>query len=173
MLFLAPPSHLSATLPTLTQHAVTHAAVRRDADEYALMPHYAEIVQRSCARTTGPCSPSTFVCTALRKKLLEKAAETLANRRSTRASKGSGRRSSCGSACARPPWRRRWRRSRPSIPWRRSGRGRRGSCPGLRVPGIKNIQIFRISHEFEKLANLVPLILWYYISTTNIFFLFI
>ena len=54
MLFLAPPSHLSATLPTLTQHAVTHAAVRRDADEYALMPHYAEIVQRSCARTTGP-----------------------------------------------------------------------------------------------------------------------
>ena len=75
--------------------------------------------------------------------VLEKAAETLANRRSTRASKGSGRRSSCGSACARPPWRRRWRRSRPSIPWRRSGRGRRGSCPGLRVPGIKNIQIFK------------------------------
>ena len=46
MLFLAPPSHLSATLstlPTLPQHAVTQA-VRRDADDYALVPHYAEIV---------------------------------------------------------------------------------------------------------------------------------
>ena len=49
MLFLAPPSHLSATLqtlptlPTLTQHAVTQT-VRRDADDYALVPHYAEIV---------------------------------------------------------------------------------------------------------------------------------
>ena len=43
MLFLAPPSHLSATLstlPTLPQHAVTQA-VRRDADDYALVPHYA------------------------------------------------------------------------------------------------------------------------------------
>ena len=46
MLFLAPPSHISATLstlPTLPQHAVTQA-VRRDADDYALVPHYAEIV---------------------------------------------------------------------------------------------------------------------------------
>ena len=50
MLFLAPPSHLSA-LPTLPQHAVTHAAVganlirpTRNADKYALKPQYREIV---------------------------------------------------------------------------------------------------------------------------------
>ena len=53
MLFSPPPSHFSVppTLPALVQHAVTHAAAgtkhigrTRNADEYALMPHYGEIV---------------------------------------------------------------------------------------------------------------------------------